>query len=386
MSIEATDAVIDMPAGSAFKGADRGVEGHGEAAPASLKGAVAEARRQVEICNACRYCEGYCAVFPAINRERSFADGDLTQLANLCHNCRGCYYACQYTAPHEFDLNVPAALADLRARSFEEFVWPSALGRLFQRSGVAIALLTTLGLAVLWAAIRALPGEGEGFYAYLSHGAMVAIFAPAFLLPIVAIGVGLVRYWRHVGGARTAPRAVWGALVFGARADNMAGGRAGGCNYEDEDTYSQRRRVFHQLAMWGFLLCFASTSSGTIMHYLLDWPAPYGPLTPPKLLGVPGGIMLCVGTAGLVWLKSKADPMLGASGRWGGEAGFSVLLFVVSATGLALYWAGGTVAVPALLAIHLGSVLALFVLLPYSKMVHGFFRTAALLVDHGRRA
>jgi citrate/tricarballylate utilization protein len=23
-----------------------------------------EARRQMEICNACRYCEGYCAVFP----------------------------------------------------------------------------------------------------------------------------------------------------------------------------------------------------------------------------------------------------------------------------------------------------------------------------------
>ena len=162
MSIEATDAVIDTPAGSAFKGADRGVEGHGGVAPASLKAAVAEARRQVEICNACRYCEGYCAVFPAINRERSFADGDLTQLANLCHNCRGCYYACQYTAPHEFDLNVPAALADLRARSFEEFVWPSALGRLFQRSGVAIALLTTFGFAALWVAIRALPGDGEG--------------------------------------------------------------------------------------------------------------------------------------------------------------------------------------------------------------------------------
>ncbi len=25
-----------------------------------------EARRDFEICNACRYCEGYCAVFPAM--------------------------------------------------------------------------------------------------------------------------------------------------------------------------------------------------------------------------------------------------------------------------------------------------------------------------------
>ena len=28
--------------------------------------AIEEAARQVNICNACRYCEGYCAVFPAI--------------------------------------------------------------------------------------------------------------------------------------------------------------------------------------------------------------------------------------------------------------------------------------------------------------------------------
>ena len=31
---------------------------------------LAEAARQVEICNACRYCEGYCAVFPAMFKER----------------------------------------------------------------------------------------------------------------------------------------------------------------------------------------------------------------------------------------------------------------------------------------------------------------------------
>ena len=67
-----------------------------------------EARRQVEICNACRYCEGYCAVFPSAFSQRAFSDGDITQLASLCHNCRGCYYACQYTDPHEFALTCPA--------------------------------------------------------------------------------------------------------------------------------------------------------------------------------------------------------------------------------------------------------------------------------------
>ena len=52
---------------------------------------IQEARRQLEICNACRYCEGFCAVFPAMMRNKMFADGDISHMANLCHNCRGCY-------------------------------------------------------------------------------------------------------------------------------------------------------------------------------------------------------------------------------------------------------------------------------------------------------
>ena len=78
--------------------------------------AMQEARREMEICNACRYCEGYCAVFPAMTLHRSFADGDLNYLANLCHGCRGCYYACQYAPPHEFGINLPRTLAEVRQR------------------------------------------------------------------------------------------------------------------------------------------------------------------------------------------------------------------------------------------------------------------------------
>ena len=106
-----------------------------------------EARRQAEICNACRYCEGYCSVFPALHRERAFADGDITQLANLCHNCRGCYYACQYTAPHEFDLNLPKALAEVRRDSWESFAWPQPVARKFHTHGGAIALGHPLGMS-----------------------------------------------------------------------------------------------------------------------------------------------------------------------------------------------------------------------------------------------
>ncbi|MGF1475251.1 MAG: tricarballylate utilization 4Fe-4S protein TcuB [Geminicoccaceae bacterium] len=350
-----------------------------------LADTIQEARRQIEICNACRYCEGYCSVFPAIMRQRAFADGDVTQLANLCHNCRGCYYACQYTAPHEFDLNLPAALAEVRVGSWEKFAWPSGLSRLFQRSGVAMAALLVAASALfLMIASSLRPEAGNGFYAFVSHGLMVAIFTPAFLLPLASVAISLKHYWADIGGSPVRPRHLLAALADTARLRNLSGGQNQGCNFEQEDRFSDRRRQFHQATLWGFLLCFGATSAGTIMHYGMGWEAPYGFFTLPKLLGVPGGVLLVIGCSGLAWLKVRADAALGAGGVWGGEMAFVLLLGFVALSGLALYAATGTGAVPLLLALHLGSVLAFFLLLPFSKMAHGFYRFAALVAEAQR--
>ena len=341
-----------------------------------------EARRQVEICNACRYCEGFCSVFPAITRKRRFADADLTQLASLCHNCRGCYYACQYTEPHEFSLNLPRALAELRVDSWERFAWPDGFARLFQRSGVALVAALVIGLAALFLALQTLrPESGEGFYAHLSHGVMVAIFLPAFLLPLLAVAIALVRYWHAVGGEPVRWRDVASAAAMAGRLDDLSGGQGQGCNFEKEDRFSNARRHAHQATMWGFFLCFAATAAGTLLHYLAGWPAPYPFWSPPKLLGVPGGLLLVAGTIGLLVLKLKADRTLGAPAVFGGETAFVLLLALTGASGLVLYAASGTPLVPPLLALHLGAVLAFFLTIPYSKMAHGFFRFAALMRD-----
>jgi citrate/tricarballylate utilization protein len=351
------------------------------AADAGADTLLAEARRQVEICNACRYCEGYCAVFPAITRRTAFADGDLTQLANLCHNCRGCYYACQYTPPHEFALNLPQVLAELRQESWIRYTWPAGLAGAFQNSGLAIALALAAALALGFWAVAALPGGGDGFYAALGHGAMLAIFLPAFLFPLVALGVGLSRFWRETGGHPVTRAELRDAAVAAASLGNLSGGQGQGCNYEREERYSDARRWAHQATMYGFLLCFAATSAGTALHYLFAWPAPYPWWAPPKLLGVPGGVLLVAGTGALAWLKTRADRELGAAMAWGGEMAFVILLGLTGLSGLVLYAATGTAAVAALLAIHLGAVFALFLLTPYSKMAHGAYRFAALVRD-----
>ena len=100
-----------------------------------------EADRLMTVCNSCRYCEGLCAVFPAMEIRRTFAAADLNYLANLCHQCGACFPDCQYSPPHEFDVNVPATLARLRNDSYAAYAWPGALAGAFERNGLVIALL-----------------------------------------------------------------------------------------------------------------------------------------------------------------------------------------------------------------------------------------------------
>src|SRR5271170_5479560 len=99
----------------------------------------AEVARVMQICNACRYCEGFCAVFPAMTRRLEFGKVDINYLANLCHNCGACLYSCQYASPHEFGVDVPQAMARVRLDTYANYAWPRALGALYRRNGLTLA-------------------------------------------------------------------------------------------------------------------------------------------------------------------------------------------------------------------------------------------------------
>ena len=127
------------------------------------------------------------------------------------------------------------------------------------------------------------------------------------------------------------------------------------------------------------MLCFASTSVAAIYDGMFGWRAPYGYTSLPVLLGTVGGLGLLVGPAGLLALRRPRDPALGDAAQHGLDESFIALLFVTSFTGVALLVLRNQAAMGALLVVHLGAVVALFVTLPYGKFVHGIYRTAALL-------
>ena len=351
-----------------------------------------EVARQMQICNACRYCEGFCAVFPAMTRRLEFGKADIHFLANLCHNCGACLHACQYAPPHEFAVNVPQAMAQVRGQTYADYAWPPALGALYQRQGLTLSLALAAGLALFLVLGAMLQGGGLGalwgahlggnFYHLFPHNLLVGLFAPVFLFVVFALAMGVRRFWRDVtpatSGAPLSAPATLEATDAVLRLKYLDGGHGDGCHNED-DAYTLKRRRAHHLTFYGFMLCFAATSLATVYHYVFGWAAPYDLPSVPKLLGAVGGVMLMLGTAGLWHLNRTRHALHGDAQQKPMDLGFIALLFLVSSSGLALWLARGTPALALLLCLHLGAVMALFATLPYGKFAHGIFRTAALL-------
>jgi citrate/tricarballylate utilization protein len=361
-----------------------------------LEQLVAEAQRVFAICNACRYCEGFCAVFPALERRLEFDEADAHYLANLCHNCGACLYACQYAPPHEFQLNFPRVLAQVRAQTYRKYAWPGFLARAYERNGLAVSLVTALALAafLLFTAWYAGPdrlftawSDAQGsFYAVLPHGVMAGLFTAVSAFVLLAFIMGFARFWPDMREetveflkAPALSSATWDALGL-----KYLDGGGDGCTYPDARP-SFSRRTWHHFTFYGFMLCFAATVVATIYHYVFGWKAPYPVYSLPVILGTLGGIGLLVGPTGLLALRLRRDPELADPAQDGMDVGFLALLSLTSATGLALLVLRETSAMGVLLAVHLGVVLALFLTLPYGKFVHALYRFAALVRFHIER-
>ncbi|MGY3079846.1 citrate/tricarballylate utilization protein [Bradyrhizobium sp. LM6.10] len=279
-----------------------------------------EADRLMTVCNSCRYCEGLCAVFPAMEMRRAFSDGDLNYLANLCHSCGACYVDCQFSPPHEFNVNVPQTLAIARAESYAAYAWPQALSGAFARNGLVISVIAALSMAAFILGFAVLNDRsvlfgvhtGPGaFYRLMPHNAMAALFSAAFLYAILALVMSVRAFWRDIGtpiGGRADGGSIFQAIRDAGELRYLHGGGVG-CYNEDEKP-TDRRKLYHHLTFYGFLLCFAATSVATLYHYLLGREAPYPWWDLPVVLGTLGGIGLIIGPIGLFAAKMRRDPAL----------------------------------------------------------------------------
>jgi citrate/tricarballylate utilization protein len=355
-----------------------------EAGDLAMGAPEVEADRMLQICNACRYCEGFCAVFPAMTRRIEFTPSVVNYLANLCHNCGACLHACQYAAPHEFDVNIPRVMAQVRKETYITYAWPKSFGALYKSNGISVSMAVSLSIifflllsALLNGSLFSGPLNGN-FYAIFSHNTLVVMFGAVFGFSLIAISVGIVDFWRGISAGAISASAAVEATHDALTLKYLGGGHGDGCNNED-DAFSLWRKYFHHFTFYGFMLCFASTSVATIYHYFFDWHAPYALSSLPVILGILGGIGLLVGPVGLLYLNLQRNSAHGDATQKPMDRAFIVLLFLISASGLLLLAYRDSAAMASLLAIHLGFVMGFFLTMPYGKFAHGLYRVAALL-------
>lgn len=347
-----------------------------------------EARRQLTICNACRYCEGYCAVFPALELRTFLESEDITYLANLCHDCRECLDACMYAPPHEFAVDIPTILRKTREDSYVDLGFPRRAARLaWVYPWQSVAVVSALAFVALWVGDVATgrnplhqTARAGSFYEVVPWLAMLipALVATLFIIAIVATAA--ISSWRAQGSTSVVIEASKGwaqGLSDALRLRYLRGGGAG-CPYPDRELPTTTRRRLHHCLVYGVLAAFLSTCAAGLYQDVLGRNPPYPLWSAPVVLGILGGLGILVGATGMIAMRALANRR-----GWerSGPQGLSFLvdLDLVAASGLALLAARDTAAMGSLLDVHLALVFGLFLTLPYSKFVHAAHRLASLI-------
>jgi citrate/tricarballylate utilization protein len=347
-----------------------------------------EANRQLIICNACRYCEGYCPVFRAIEMRRDFNQGDVFYLSNLCHDCRACYYACMFTPPHEFAINIPKILAEARIETYERWGWPGFLARAFKNRGITVVLAAAVAAIAVALSLLMIPASnlfamhvGPGaFYEVVPYVAMVIGGLILFFYAIAVWMRGGARFWletRSVLHQTSGFEALASAITAALGLRYLKGGGPG-CFYPEERP-SPVRRIYHSLTSWGLLSDFASTTLAFIYQDFFHRLPPYPLTSAPVIFGTVGGLALIIGTGGLIWIKLRSDRQPEGTGASGMDYLFLITLGLTALTGMLTLILRTTAAMGSMLILHLALIAALFVTAPYGKFVHFVYRSLALI-------
>jgi citrate/tricarballylate utilization protein len=346
-----------------------------------------EGQHLMTVCNACRYCEGFCAVWQAMETRTVFEEKDLNYLSNLCHNCSECYYSCQYSPPHLFNINPPKTLAKLRVYSYELYAWPRPFAKAFHKNGLLVSLLTAVILMVSINVASEMMGgrlfqpvHDGNFYKIIPHTVMSVAFGVVGTFAALALLVGFLRFWRNLGESYVSlvnPRTLFQAAKDILTLKNLDND-GDGCSLPSEAS-SESFRWLHHLTFYGFLSCFIATTLGAIYYFILGQHGPPAYTSLPVIFGTVGGIGLTIGPIGLLVLMKRRNRQIVDESQTGMDLAFIMLLILIAITGLLLLVLRQSSAMGTLLIVHLAFVMTLFLTIPYGKFVHGVYHSGALL-------
>ncbi|MEM3676208.1 MAG: hypothetical protein QXV22_04035 [Thermoplasmataceae archaeon] len=336
-----------------------------------------EAQRQLTICNACRYCEGFCAVWDAIEYRSALDLKDMPYLANLCHDCRDCYYVCPFNEPdHEYALNIPKILSKARIKSYKDAVWPAFMSVMLDRPAIfalsvtLIALIGSIGYPIF--ILHAYPLGAVSLISLIPEATFRYITLGVYLYTAILWTVSGLKF---AANSRSEVISGWLGALNGAAAafsQRFFFGGGVGCKYPSENSRFSRA-IFHASVLYGFITALIS-----IAFY-------------PNITGLSltiyatASLLMTFGSLGLLlWDITDSGTQRSPEMRRL-DVPFTVLIFLSGLTGVAFILLSGSYFYGLLFLIHDALILAVFAIAPYSKFLHPLYRVISLAKFYAER-
>jgi quinone-modifying oxidoreductase subunit QmoC len=346
--------------------------------------------QDVKKCFQCATCSVACPISPDTRpfprkemiaaswglKDKLIADGDIW----LCHNCGDCSTLCPRGAkPGD-------VLAALRMVAIRTYAKPKILADwVNDKSKLPILLAIPAVLFIVIGLITGLldfsPGGDEIEHAkFFSTWLVDIIMIPTFFFAVAVFALGLKNFITDMHTqcladgrtTKTELNAKELLLAFGRVILTIL-------KHEkfNECTENRERATAHMMVLFGFIGLFIVTNIFFVTLYVFQIHGPYSQLNPVKWLANIAGVSLVIGALLMIrtrlnkkdqistyadWFLIGLALMLGLTGmltemtRLGGMAGTSYFLYFV----------------------HLMFVWALFCYVPFSKLAHLVYRTAAL--------
>jgi len=154
----------------------------------------------------------------------------------------------------------------------------------------------------------ALFGQHSGpgaFYAVIPLPAMLTVAGLLFIYALLAMFHVDGNFWRDIGAGAPRPRPLLHALHDAFTLRNLGGG-GDGATIPTKDFHTRGAGCTTPCSTASSV--FVAPRSAAIDHNLLGWVAPYALLSAPVGFGTIGGVLMVIGTAGLIRLKSSPIP------------------------------------------------------------------------------
>lgn len=344
-----------------------------------VKGVIAAGGESLKKCYQCATCSVVCNVTPDQTpfprKEMIWAQWGLKEkfVGNpdvwLCHQCNDCTAYCPRGAkPGE-------VLGAIRKQTIQQYSKPAFLVNLVNNRKMMPLLFIIPAILLAIFANLSIP-DGEIVFSYLmSVHNIQFIFVPAFLFGAIVGVLGLMNFFGDMKKAYGVRSGDLVGSIKAAAGDILAHSKFKLCDV------SKDRYLSHLLVFYSFIALAIATGFGVLYIDILGKMSPFrfGYGTPVKIFGLIGAVGLCVGVVYMIKNRYANAEKVGLGSY------FDWLLIgiigVIMATGI-LSWvtrvAGISGIAYPLYFIHLVFVFSLFIYLPYSKLAHMFYRSAAI--------